>query len=156
MTGEASPYSEMRKDVYKDSPYSVGAQYNPQGTDEMYSALYNKGGGYNLGYNKGPVNVSYTSNPGLGNNVMLRGQYNFADGGVASMFRERPGYQVGGTIDPMLALQRSPIDQYGYSDPVISALTGNIFTSGQRFRDVFSPQAGLMMQHFVGGVILSL
>jgi|LakMenEpi03Aug12_release.lakeMendotaPanAssembly.Ray.scaffolds.fasta_scaffold319135_1 hypothetical protein len=145
MTGEASPYSEMRKDVYKDSPYSVGAQYNPQGTDEMYSALYNKGGGYNLGYNKGPVNVSYTSNPGLGNNVMLRGQYNFADGGVASMFRERPGYQVGGTIDP-LALQRSPIDQYGYSDPVISALTGNIFTSGQRFRDVFNPQAGLMMQ----------
>ena len=80
MTGEASPYSEMRKDVYKDSPYSVGAQYNPQGTDEMYSALYNKGGGYNLGYNKGPVNVSYTSNPGLGNNVMLRGQYNFAEG----------------------------------------------------------------------------
>jgi len=146
MTGEAEPYSETMKNVYKDSPYSVGAQYNPQGTDEMYSALYNKGGGYNLGYNKGPVNVSYTSNPGLGNNVMLRGQYNFADGGVASMFRERPGYQVGGTIDPMLALQRSPIDQYGYSDPVISALTGNIFTSGQRFRDVFSPQAGLMMQ----------
>ena len=145
MTGEASPYSEMTKDVYKDSPYSVGAQYTPQGTNEMYSALYNKGGGYNLGYNKGPVNVSYTSNPGLGNNVMLRGQYNFADGGVASMFRERPGYQVGGTIDPF-ALQRSPIDQYGYSDPVISALTGNIFTSGQRFRDVFSPQAGLMMQ----------
>ena len=99
MTGEASPYSEMRKDVYKDSPYSVGAQYNPQGTDEMYSALYNKGGGYNLGYNKGPVNVSYTSNPGLGNNVMLRGQYNFADGGVASMFRERPGYQEGGFTD---------------------------------------------------------
>jgi len=97
MTGEASPYSEIRKDVYKDSPYSVGAQYNPQGTDEMYSALYNKGGGYNLGYNKGPVNVSYTSNPGLGNNVMLRGQYNFADGGVASMFRERPGYAEGGT-----------------------------------------------------------
>jgi len=96
MTGEASPYSEMRKDVYKDSPYSVGAQYNPQGTDEMYSALYNKGGGYNLGYNKGPVNVSYTSNPGLGNNVMLRGQYNFADGGVASMFRERPEYSLGG------------------------------------------------------------
>jgi len=85
MTGEASPYSEMRKDVYKDSPYSVGAQYNPQGTEEMYSALYNKGGGYNLGYNKGPVNVSYTSNPGLGNNVMLRGQYNFADGGRVSM-----------------------------------------------------------------------
>jgi hypothetical protein len=28
----------------------------------------------------------------LGNNVMLRGQYNFADGGVASMFRERPEY----------------------------------------------------------------
>jgi predicted house-cleaning noncanonical NTP pyrophosphatase (MazG superfamily) len=96
MTGEASPYSEMRKDVYKDSPYSVGAQYTPQGTDEMYSALYNKGGGYNLGYNKGPVNVSYTSNPGLGNNVMLRGQYNFADGGVASMFRERPEYSLGG------------------------------------------------------------
>jgi hypothetical protein len=75
----------MRKDVYKDSPYSVGAQYNPQGTDEMYSALYNKGGGYNLGYNSGPVNVSYTSNPGFGNNVMLRGQYNFEDGGRVSM-----------------------------------------------------------------------
>jgi len=59
--------------------------------------LYNKGGGYNLGYNKGPVNVSYTSNPGLGNNVMLRGQYNFADGGVASMFRKRPRYQEGGS-----------------------------------------------------------
>jgi hypothetical protein len=60
----------------------------------------------------------------------------------------RIGYQVGGlgSMDPMLALQRSPIDQYGYSDPVISALTGNRFTSGQRFRDVFSPQAGLMMQ----------
>ena len=85
MTGEASPYSEMRKDVYKDSPYSVGAQYTPQGTDEMYSALYNKGGGYNLGYNSGPVNVSYTSNPGFGNNVMLRGQYNFEDGGRVSM-----------------------------------------------------------------------
>jgi hypothetical protein len=83
MTGEASPYSEMRKDVYKDSPYSVGAQYSPKGTDEMYSALYNKGSGYNLGYNKGPVNVSYTSNPGLSNNVMLRGQYNFAEGGRA-------------------------------------------------------------------------
>jgi hypothetical protein len=83
MTGEASPYSEMRKDVYKDSPYSVGAQYSPKGTDEMYSALYNKGGGYNLGYNKGPINVSYTSNPGLSNNVMLRGQYNFAEGGRA-------------------------------------------------------------------------
>jgi hypothetical protein len=76
----------------------------------------------------------------------MRADTPYADGGVASMFRERPGYQVGGTIDPMLALQRSPIDQYGYSDPVISALTGNIFTSGQRFRDVFSPQAGLMMQ----------
>ena len=142
MTGEASPYSEMRKDVYKDSPYSVGAQYTPQGTNEMYSALYNKGGGYNLGYNKGPVNVSYTSNPGLGNNVMLRGQYNFADGGVASMFRERPGYQVGGTINPMLTLQ-TPLDAargYGYSDPVISALTGNIFTSGQRVKDVFNPR----------------
>jgi len=83
ITGEASPYSEMRKDVYKDSPYSIGAQYNPKGTDEMYSALYNKGGGYNLGYNKGPINVSYTSNPGLSNNVMLRGQYNFAEGGRA-------------------------------------------------------------------------
>jgi hypothetical protein len=85
MTGEASPYSEMRKDVYKDSPYSVGAQYTPQGTEEMYSALYNKGGGYNLGYNKGPINVSYTSNPGLSNNVMLRGQYDFANGGRVSM-----------------------------------------------------------------------
>jgi hypothetical protein len=99
MTGEAEPYSETMKNVYKDSPYSVGAQYNPQGTDEMYSALYNKGGGYNLGYNKGPVNVSYTSNPGLGNNVMLRGQYNFADGGVASMFRKRPGYAEGETVE---------------------------------------------------------
>ena len=97
MTGEASPYSEMRKDVYKDSPYSVGAQYIPQGTDEMYSALYNKGGGYNLGYNKGPVNVSYTSNPGLGNNVMLKGQYNFADGG-------RIGY-ADGTPAAGLAIQ---------------------------------------------------
>jgi hypothetical protein len=57
----------------------------------------------------------------------------------------RIGYQVGGTIDPF-GLQRSPIDLYGYSDPVIAALTGNVFTSGQRFRDVFSPQAGLMMQ----------
>ena len=95
MTGEASPYSEMRKDVYKDSPYSIGAQYNPKGTDEMYSALYNKGGGYNLGYNKGPINVSYTSNPGLSNNVMLRGQYNFAEGG-------RADYAFGGMIKKML------------------------------------------------------
>ena len=102
MTGEAEPYSETMKNVYKESPYSVGAQYNPQGTDEMYSALYNKGGGYNLGYNKGPVNVSYTSNPGLGNNVMLRGQYNFADGGVASMFRERTRYANGGTYEGVL------------------------------------------------------
>jgi hypothetical protein len=85
MTGEASPYSEIKRDVYKQSPYSIGAQYNPKGTDETYSALYKKDGGYNLGYNKGPVNVSYTSNPGLGNNVMLRGQYNFADGGRVSM-----------------------------------------------------------------------
>lgn len=83
MTGEASPYSEMRKDVYKDSPYSIGAQYNPKGTDQTYSALYSKGGGYNLGYNQGPINVSYTSNPGFGNNVMLRGQYNFVLGGPA-------------------------------------------------------------------------
>ena len=98
MTGEAESYSETMRDVYKDSPYSVGAQYNPKGTDQLFSALYNKGGGYNLGYNQGPVNVSYTSNPGLGNNVMLRGQYNFADGGVASMFRERPGYQEGGSL----------------------------------------------------------
>jgi hypothetical protein len=67
-------------------------------------------------------------------------KFNFADGG-------RVGYQQGGlgSMDPF-ALQRSPIDQYGYSDPVISALTGNVFTSGQRFKDVFSPQAGLMMQ----------
>ena len=106
MTGEASPYSEMRKDVYKDSPYSVGAQYNPQGTDEMYSALYNKGGGYNLGYNKGPVNVSYTSNPGLGNNVMLRGQYNFADGG-------RAGYAEGSkpTREDSPILQINPMER---------------------------------------------
>jgi len=94
MTGEASPYSEMRKDVYKDSPYSVGAQYTPQGTEEMYSALYNKGGGYNLGYNKGPINISYTSNPGLSNNVMLRGQYNFAEGG-------RAGYADGAGSIPL-------------------------------------------------------
>ena len=85
MTGEAESYSETMRDVYKESPYSVGAQYNPKGTDQLFSALYNKGGGYNLGYNQGPVNVSYTSNPGLGNNVMLRGQYNFADGGRVSM-----------------------------------------------------------------------
>ena len=60
----------------------------------------------------------------------------------------RIGYQMGGlgSMDPMLALQRNPIDLYGYSDPVIAALTGNVFTSGQRFKDVFSPQAGLMMQ----------
>ena len=96
MTGEAESYSETMRDVYKESPYSVGAQYNPKGTDQLFSALYNKGGGYNLGYNQGPVNVSYTSNPGLGNNVMLRGQYNFADGGVASMFRERSEYSLGG------------------------------------------------------------
>jgi hypothetical protein len=106
MTGEASPYSEIRKNVYKDSPYSVGAQYNPQGTDEVYSALYNKGGGYNLGYNKGPVNVSYTSNPGLGNNVMLRGQYNFADGG-------RAGYAEGSkpTREDSPILQINPMER---------------------------------------------
>jgi hypothetical protein len=106
MTGEASPYSEMRKDVYKDSPYSVGAQYTPQGTEEMYSALYNKGGGYNLGYNKGPVNVSYTSNPGLSNNVMLRGQYNFADGG-------RAGYAGGSkpTREDSPILQINPMEK---------------------------------------------
>ena len=85
MTGEAEPYSETMRNVYKDSPYSIGAQYNPKGTDQLFSALYNKGGGYNLGYNQGPVNVSYTSNPGLENNVMVRGQYNFADGGRVSM-----------------------------------------------------------------------
>jgi len=89
---------------------------------------------------------SYSPMPNIYYDTPRLSQVDLADGGVASMFRERPGYQVGGTIDPMLALQRSPIDQYGYSDPVISALTGNIFTSGQRFRDVFSPQAGLMMQ----------
>ena len=106
MTGEASPYSEMRKDVYKDSPYSIGAQYTPQGTNEMYSALYNKGGGYNLGYNKGPVNVSYTSNPGLSNNVMLRGQYNFADGG-------RAGYAEGSkpTREDSPILQINPMER---------------------------------------------
>ena len=27
MTGEAEPYSETMKNVYKESPYSVGAQY---------------------------------------------------------------------------------------------------------------------------------
>jgi hypothetical protein len=106
MTGEASPYSEMTKDVYKDSPYSVGAQYTPKGTEEMYSALYNKGGGYNLGYNKGPVNISYTSNPGLGNNVMLRGQYSFADGG-------RAGYAGGGkpTREDSPILQINPMEK---------------------------------------------
>ena len=84
MTGEAEPYSETMRNVYKESPYSIGAQYNPPGTDQLFSALYNKGGGYNLGYNQGPINVSYTSNPGLGNNVMLRGQYNFAEGGLTT------------------------------------------------------------------------
>jgi hypothetical protein len=84
ITGEAEPYSETMRNVYKESPYSIGAQYNPPGTDQLFSALYNKGGGYNLGYNQGPINVSYTSNPGLGNNVMLRGQYNFAEGGLTT------------------------------------------------------------------------
>jgi hypothetical protein len=113
MTGEASPYSEMRKDVYKDSPYSVGAQYTPQGTNEMYSALYNKGGGYNLGYNKGPVNVSYTSNPGLGSNVMLRGQYNFADGG-------RAGYRNAGSVEPFYINEMTD----KISDPTIGGIAG--------------------------------
>ena len=99
MTGEAESYSETMRDVYKESPYSVGAQYNPKGTDQLFSALYNKGGGYNLGYNQGPVNVSYTSNPGLGNNVMLRGQYNFADGGVAN-------FRGGGIIKPMKVISK--------------------------------------------------
>jgi len=112
MTGEASPYSEMRKDVYKDSPYSVGAQYTPQGTEEMYSALYNKGGGYNLGYNKGPVNVSYTSNPGLSNNVMLRGQYNFAEGGRA------------GSVEPFYINEMTD----KISDPIIGGIAGMIPT----------------------------
>jgi hypothetical protein len=38
---------------------------------------------------------------------------------------------------------QNPLDiarGYATSDPVISALTGNIFTSGQRFRDVFNPR----------------
>ena len=112
MTGEASPYSEMRKDVYKDSPYSIGAQYSPKGTDEMYSALYNKGGGYNLGYNKGPVNVSYTSNPGLSNNVMLRGQYNFAEGGRA------------GSVEPFYINEMTD----KISDPTIGGIAGMIPT----------------------------
>lgn len=112
MTGEASPYSEMRKDVYKDSPYSVGAQYTPQGTEEMYSALYNKGGGYNLGYNKGPINVSYTSNPGLSNNVMLRGQYNFAEGGRA------------GSVEPFYINEMTD----KISDPIIGGIAGMIPT----------------------------
>jgi hypothetical protein len=85
MTGEASPYSENRKEVYKENPYAIGAQYNPKGTDQTYSALYNKGGAYNLGYNQGPINISYNSNPGSGSNVMLRGQYSYADGGRVSM-----------------------------------------------------------------------
>ena len=56
----------------------------------------------------------------------------------------RIGYQMGGlgSMDPLLALQRSPFDQYGFSDPVISALTGNVFTSGQRFRDVTDLSSG--------------
>ena len=112
MTGEASPYSEMRKDVYKDSPYSIGAQYSPKGTDEMYSALYNKGGGYNLGYNKGPVNISYTSNPGLSNNVMLRGQYNFAEGGRA------------GSVEPFYINEMTD----KISDPTIGGIAGMIPT----------------------------
>jgi hypothetical protein len=85
MTGEASPYSENRREVYKENPYAIGAQYNPKGTDQTYSALYNKGGAYNLGYNQGPINISYNSNPGSGSNVMLRGQYSYADGGRVSM-----------------------------------------------------------------------
>ena len=113
MTGEAESYSETMKNVYKDSPYSIGAQYTPKGTDQLYSALYNKGGGYNLGYNQGPINVSYTSNPGLGNNIMVRGQYNFADGGVASMFRERPGYAEGSkpTREDSPILQINPMER---------------------------------------------
>lgn len=121
MTGEASPYSEMRKNVYKESPYSIGAQYNPKGTDEMYSALYNKGGGYNLGYNKGPVNVSYTSNPGLGNNVMLRGQYNFAEGGPAGLVFN-PGPYEGPYEGPYILGGPRP-GQYYQSSPITS-ITG--------------------------------
>ena len=97
--------------------------------------------------------IGYTGNTGTtfsaGRNTFQGSPYytlnlskSFADGGVASMFRERPRYQVGGTIDPLLALQRNPFDQYGFSDPVISALTGNIFTSGQRFRDVTDLSSG--------------
>ena len=157
MTGEASPYSEIRKDVYKDSPYSVGAQYNPQGTDEMYSALYNKGGGYNLGYNKGPVNVSYTSNPGLGNNVMLRGQYNFADGGVASMFRERPGYQMGG-VTPQLnpfasreetleeAIARGEIFYNPITGIEVNPLTGMDVSGGRVLQSILDSQQQFMQQ----------
>ena len=68
-------------------------------------------------------------------NTILK--FKFADGG-------RVGYQEGGlgSMDPMLALQRSPFDYYGFSDPVISALTGNVFTSGQRFRDVTDLSSG--------------
>jgi hypothetical protein len=113
MTGEASPYSEMRKDVYKDSPYSIGAQYNPMGTDQTYSALYKKDGGYNLGYNSGPVNVSYTSNPGFGNNVMLRGQYNFAEGG-------RAGYRNAGSVEPFYINEMTD----KISDPTIGGIAG--------------------------------
>jgi len=72
----------------------------------------------------------------------------------------RIGYQMGGsglftpTGAPLLSGVpqsvssgilniQNPLDiarGYATSDPVISALTGNIFTSGQRFRDVFNPR----------------
>jgi len=72
----------------------------------------------------------------------------------------RMGYQMGGsglftpTGAPLLSGVpqsvssgilniQNPLDVargYATSDPVISALTGNIFTSGQRFRDVFNPR----------------
>ena len=96
--------------------------------DKMIPLYQNKIPGYDI----------YESMPTRGGNYF---EQELANGGVASMFRERPGYQVGGTIGPF-ALQRNPFDQYGFSDPVISALTGNIFTSGQRFRDVTDLSSG--------------
>jgi len=137
MTGEAEPYSETMKNVYKDSPYSVGAQYNPQGTDEMYSALYNKGGGYNLGYNKGPVNVSYTSNPGLGNNVMLRGQYNFEDGG-------RAGYETGGDVSEEQSLINKILGQIKIGGDFANKNKNDPFNKfGFGERDTKDPRIGI-------------
>jgi hypothetical protein len=157
MTGEASPYSENRREVYKENPYAIGAQYNPKGTDQTYSALYNKGGAYNLGYNQGPINISYNSNPGSGSNVMLRGQYSYADGGVASMFRERPGYQMGG-VTPQLnpfasreetleeAIARGEIFYNPITGIEVNPLTGMDVSGGRVLQSILDSQQQFMQQ----------